>query len=83
MGMQCHFTSSDLPESTTVERIHDEESDTWTAIIHFDGYVHIEVNYTPRPLLVEHFWFDIGSWSTHQRFLVGVLVQNRVCFSCS
>lgn len=83
MGMQCHFSRAALPENTSVGLDHDKESDTWTATIKLPGYVALLVNVLDHCTERECYWFDIGSWSDHQQLMIGILVKNRVCFSCS
>lgn len=82
MGMQIHFNSADFPENTIVTILHHTDSDTWSALIKFPNCVNIEVcAFSAVPS--GDFCFDCGQWTEHQRFLVGMLVTNRVCFTAS
>jgi len=75
MGMQCHFSLNDLPETVGVSRFYDKESQTisWTLT---NGYT---VSGTDSP----NVWFDVGSMSQAALDMIEWLIRNRICFQCS
>jgi len=75
MGMQCHFSLNDLPESVEVMRVYDKESDTVSYNLD-NGYIVSGGN-------DHNVWFDIGSMTVAQMAMIQYLIRNRVCFTCS
>jgi len=75
MGMQCHFSLNDLPETVGVSRFYDRNSDTLSYTL-TNGYT---VSGTDSP----NVWFDVGGMSQEALDMIEFLIRNRVCFQCS
>lgn len=80
MGMQCHFNALERPDFVTLGVIHDVESDTYSAELQDDDNNVMEVCYSPES---ESCWFDIGQHRPDQMVQLELLIQWRICFSCS
>lgn len=75
MGMQCHFSLNDLPPQVEVMRIYDKDSDTVS--------YSLDNGYTVSGDNGPNVWFDIGSRTPDQMYMIQYLIQNRICFQCS
>lgn len=75
MGMQCHFSLKDLPESIEVTKLHDVDSDTYRYEF---GYYSVSGTADSPDV-----WFDIGHQGRQSMNLLSYLITQRVCFQCS
>lgn len=78
MGMQCHFSFSDLPELAIVKECIDDESGENVGYLITYNHQDIAVNGSEGS-----YWFDVGSTTQRQMSKIQLLIQWRVCFSCS
>lgn len=73
MGMQCHFSKSELPDTAVILT----DSDGMGALIKlYDEELYaFKIN--------DSFWFDVGSRTYDQMLKLKTLIGWRVCFTCS
>lgn len=78
MGMQLHFSKSDLPDEAQISMGLYNDGTDW--YIDYDGKrLHVNGSYSDSDAC----WFDIGSRSDNQMAMIKTLIEWRVCFQCS
>lgn len=90
MGMQCTFEPSQLEELFVTKTVHDIESDTYTLEVYSkkEEWEEEELLYSfnlhnGESVSDTFCWFDCGSRTKNQMFMIEFLIRNRVCFTCA